>query len=64
VHGLPVFIYFIRNLQQVYLQASAFFFLGPEMKGDTLKVFIKVIFNNDLGLTEENEHVLNIIVDP
>ena len=40
------------------------FYLGPEMKGDTLKVFIKVIFNNYLGLTEENEHVLNIIVDP
>ena len=40
------------------------FYLGPEMKGDTLKVFIKVIFNTDLGLTDENEHVLNIIVDP
>ena len=39
------------------------FYLGPEMVGDTLQVFIKVIFNSDFGLSEENEHVLKVIVD-
>ena len=39
------------------------FYLGPEMVGDTLQVFIKVIFNSDIGLSEENEHILKVVVD-
>ena len=39
------------------------FYLGPEMKGDTLQVFIKVIFNSDSGVREENEHIIKVVVD-
>jgi hypothetical protein len=33
------------------------------MVGDTLQVFVKVIFNSDIGISEENEHILKVIVD-
>ena len=39
------------------------FYLDDRMVGDTLSVFIKVTFNTDLGESEEQEQVLNIIVD-
>ena len=39
------------------------FYLDDRMIGDTLSVFIKVTFNTDLGESEEQEQVLNIIVD-
>jgi hypothetical protein len=39
------------------------FYLGPEMRGDTLQIFIKTTFNSDLGVSEENEHRLKVVVD-
>jgi hypothetical protein len=39
------------------------FFLDKRMEGDTLKVMMKVTFNNDLGESEVVESYLNIIVD-
>jgi hypothetical protein len=39
------------------------FYLDNEMVGDTLKVFTKTIFNNDIGERVEVEKMFNIIVD-
>lgn len=39
------------------------FYLDGRMKGDTLTVYVKVIFNYDLGESEIQEHELKIIVD-
>ena len=39
------------------------FYLGPEMKGDTLNIFIQVLFNSDLGPQEKKDHILRVIVD-
>jgi hypothetical protein len=37
--------------------------MDERMFGDSLKVFVKVIFNSDIGERVEMEHVLNIIID-
>jgi hypothetical protein len=39
------------------------FFMDKHMVGDTLKVMMKVTFNNDLGESEVVESYLNIIID-
>ena len=39
------------------------FYLGPEMRGDTLNIFIQVLFNSDLGPQEKKDHILRVIVD-
>jgi len=38
-------------------------FFVDEPVGDSLKVFVKVIFNSDIGERVEMEHVLDIIID-
>jgi hypothetical protein len=37
------------------------FYMDERMVGDSLKVFVKVIFNSDIGERVEMEHVLDII---
>lgn len=37
--------------------------MDERMVGDSLKVFVKVIFNSDLGERIEMEHVLDVIID-
>ena len=39
------------------------FYLDNEMVGDTLKIFTKTIFNNDIGERIEIEKMFNIIID-
>ena len=39
------------------------FYMDERMVGDSLKVFVKVIFNSDIGERVEMEHVLDIIID-
>lgn len=39
------------------------FFLNKNMKGDTLKVIIKVLYNTDIGRKIEEDKEFNIIVD-
>ena len=39
------------------------FYMDERMIGDTLQVYVKVIYNTDLGWSVENEHVLDIIID-
>jgi hypothetical protein len=33
------------------------------MVGDTLEVYVKVTFNTDVGIEEENFHTLKVIID-
>jgi hypothetical protein len=33
------------------------------MVGDTLEVYVKVTFNIDVGVKEENFHTLKVIID-
>lgn len=39
------------------------FFLNEAMRGDTLKIMIKIIWNTDIGRRVEGDKVFNIIVD-
>ena len=39
------------------------FYMDERMVGDSLKVFVKVIFNSDIGERVEMEHVLDLIID-
>lgn len=38
-------------------------YLDERMVGDTLEIYIKTTFNNDVGIKEENFHTLKVIVD-
>lgn len=38
-------------------------YLDERMVGDTLEIYIKTTFNNDVGIKEENFHTFKIIVD-
>ena len=39
------------------------FYMDERMVGDSLKVFVKVIFNSDIVERVEMEHTLNIIIN-
>lgn len=39
------------------------FYMDERTVGDSLKVFVKVIFNSDIGERVEMEHILDIIID-
>jgi hypothetical protein len=47
--------YLYNPKQQIYLD--------ERMVGDTLEVYVKVIFNIDDGIKEENFHTLKVIID-
>ena len=38
-------------------------YLDERMVGDTLEIYVKVTFNTDMGMKEENFHTLKVIID-
>ena len=47
--------YSYKPKQQIYLD--------ERMVGDTLEIYVKVTFNNDVGVKDENFHTLKVIID-